>query len=127
MPVVLGDAFWWDPRGGSNVHLYVVITLPTNEDARFVLVNLTESTGGQFAFTLTPTDDPAHITKASDVNFGDAIVTNEAKLDYCIATGMAIAAPPPFNLDLVEKIARAGKTSVAMEPTPKKLLNKYWP
>lgn len=127
MPVALGDVFWWDPTGGNNDHLYVVITVPTKEDSRFVLVNLTESTGGQFAFTLTPADDPIHITKASDVNFGDAIVSNEVKLDSCIASGMAIPAPPPLDAGLVERIAQAGKKSAAMAPTPKKLINRYWP
>ncbi len=64
-----GDTFLWDPDGGNNSHLFIVVTQPRPEDGRFVVFNLTRSSGGgEWALTFRIGEHPFITKYDSDIS-----------------------------------------------------------
>jgi hypothetical protein len=122
--VQLGDTYLWDPEGGDNNHLWIVLTKPDPESGKCVIINLTSSTGGQYALTLKIGDHP-YIRKNSDVNFGDAMISSVEQIEKAVRLGCAYRREP-MGLELLQKIAETAKTHNAPARGIKKLVEEGW-
>jgi hypothetical protein len=115
-----GDTFLWCPSGVGKPHLYIIISDPAKHAGKFVVVNLTSSQGGKFAYTLKPGQHP-FIIKDSDVNFGDAISTTDVVVAQRIAQG-EVKMFDPMPTAIVDDVARIALTHPAFPPIFRKLL-----
>ena len=118
----LGDTFVWSPEGRTP-HLYIVISDPS-KNGKFVVVNLTNSNHGAMSFTLQKGDHP-FIYKDSDVNFGDAMVVDMARMQTEINLKNAI---PNFTmaLTIVQRIAIKAMDHPAVSGEIQDVLSAEW-
>jgi len=115
----LGDTFVWCPDRGKD-HLWILISDPSKNDGTCVLVNLTESRHGKYSFILKP-GDHEFIYKDSDVAFGDAIKTTEARLQ--IQVDLEQAKPNrPMKRELIKKIVDEAHRHGAFQPILRKII-----
>src|SRR5215510_8486724 len=83
-----GDTYVWCPEGTVVDHLWIVISDATQHDGKCVVVNLTDSLHAKHSYTLVP-GQHRYIYKDSDVNFGDAFLTSEDRLQHQVDFGFA--------------------------------------
>lgn len=101
-----GDTFLWDPDGGNNSHLFIVVTQPRPEDGRFVVFNLTRSSGGGgWALTFRIGEHPFITKYDSDINYGDGLITDLARVLNDISRRRA-KPHSPMSQDQIDRIAR---------------------
>jgi hypothetical protein len=120
----LGDTFIWRPPRVGREHLYIVISDPAKNLGKFVIVNITESLHGQKSMVLARGDHP-YISKDSDVNFGDAIITDEQTIQHEIKHERA-RPHAPMKLEIVERIALTALDHPAVEFGIQKFLAREW-
>jgi hypothetical protein len=104
--VPIGDTYVWCPPGTVVDHLWIVISDATEHGGNCVVVNLSESSHGEYSFTPVP-GQHRYIYKDSDMNFGDAFLTSEADLKAGTARGWAIPHDPMDEKIVSEIIKRA--------------------
>jgi hypothetical protein len=116
----MGDTFVWCPVVGGD-HLQILISEPSQNGGKCILVNLTESVHGKYSFILRP-GQHRYIYKDSDVNFGDAFQTSEANIQKNVMLGFA---KPHDAMDekILNSIVKAALTHCAFPPH----LRKYLP
>jgi len=119
-----GDTFFWDPEGGNNGHLWIVLTSPDPGNGQCVIINLTSSSSGPASFTLKVGDHP-YITKKSDVNFGDAMISTVTKIEAAVKYGQAVP-NQPMDSKILEQIAQTAKTHCAPARGVKKIIATEW-
>ena len=112
--MAVGDTYVWCPAGAID-HLWIVISDAAKHDGNCVVINLTESSHAEHSFTLKPGTHP-YIYKDSDVNFGDAFLTSEAKLQMECKLGSAKPHDPMDPEIVAEIIKRARAPHSAFEP-----------
>lgn len=120
-----GQVFDWC-GDATVVHPYIILNDSSKHGGEFVAVNLTESTGGSEAMVFRVGDHP-RITKDSDVNFGDAFVADEAKLNGDLKCGLATAVSGLFDMAKIEAIVKRAKTHPAVSRKVQKFLDRAWP
>ncbi len=110
----LGDTYVWCPYGTID-HLWIVISDAAKHDGKCVVINLTESSHAEHSFILKQ-DQHSFIYKDSDVNFGDAFLTSEAKLTAECKLGSAKRHDPMDKEIVMQIIARARSPHPAFPP-----------
>jgi hypothetical protein len=120
----VGDTFLWDPDGGNNPHLWIVLTTPEKGTGRCVIINLTTSSHGTHSVTLRVGDHP-FIRHDSDVNFGDSMFTTEQMIQGAVASGNAVP-KDPMSPNILKTIAEATKTHCAAAREIRKSVAAAW-
>lgn len=118
--VKIGDTFVWCPTTGPD-HLQILISDPTQNGGKCILVNLTESVHGKYSFVLKP-GQHRYIYKDSDVNFGDAFPTSEEFIQKNVRLGLA-RPHDAMNSKILYEIIKAAQIHCAFPPH----LRKYLP
>ena len=85
------------------------------------MVNLTSSSHGIHSFILKPGDHP-WIYKDSDVNFGDALLTTEERVQIYVRSRKAIP-HSPMEMAIVIRVVETAKTHPAFAPKYRKYLD----
>ena len=104
--MTVGDTYVWCPPGTVKDHLWIVISDPAAHGGKCVVINLTESSHGDYSFTLKP-GQHRYIYKDSDVNFGDAFLTSETEVQCYVSIGSAKPHDPMDPAIVSEIIKRA--------------------
>ena len=121
----IGDTFIWKPDTSPDEHLYIVMTDPSKNDGKFVVFNLTKSAHAPKSFILKIGDHP-YISKDSDVNFGDGMITDVGRVTYEVVCRNARHYDTPMNPSIVEKIAQAVKNHPAVSGDVEKMILNAW-
>jgi hypothetical protein len=121
----VGDTFIWFPPDDRREHLFIVLTDPKKNNGDFAAFNLTKSQGGPMALTLQIGDHPFVNRYPSDVNFGDALIFNIAKVERDVFLGQAVY-HEPMNPDIVEKIAKKAMGHPAIPGEVEELVRQHW-
>lgn len=108
----IGDAFLLSNRG-IDAHLWIVISLPQHDPEHVVIVNLTTYTREKDPTCLLDVGDHPWITHATCVQYQDAKVVAESKLDSLVQGGQ-LKPWPPASDELVEKLLRGAANSDAL-------------
>jgi hypothetical protein len=101
--VDIGDTFLWQPPRSTKPHLFIVISHPSENAGRFVIINLTESRHGNWSAVLHR-GQHGYIYKDSDVNFIDAEATTEAKIEEQRQKNCLWHHDEPMDLRIVQQI-----------------------
>lgn len=121
----VGDTFLWSPDGRPKKHLFIVMTDPTKNSGRFVVFNLTKSCGGPKALTFKVGRHPFITKYASDVAFGDGLITELLTIQAEIAAGKAVPRQP-MRMEMVRSIAICAKKHPAVSGDIQKLIIGEW-
>jgi hypothetical protein len=118
--MIVGNTFVWCPPGTVKDHLWIVLTDPASNDGKCVVINLTDSRGGQFSHVLMP-GQHRWIYKNSDVNYGDAFLSSESEINAAVASDQA---RPHDDMDarIVAEIVQRAKTHPAFNPRLRRFL-----
>ncbi len=117
--MVVGDTLVWCPENNNNPHLWIIISDPSKHSGNCVVINLTSSNNGPNAYILKVGDHP-YIYKDSDVNFGDAFLTNIKDINAAISSNSATQ-NQQMNLQIISEIINRAHTHQAFQP----ILRRY--
>jgi hypothetical protein len=121
--VKFGDTFVWDPNGGNNPHLWIVLT-PPDKNGQCVIINLTTSSHGKHSMILKTGDHP-YIRHDSDVNFGDSFISSESQIAGALKSREAVA-NQPLNQTFLNQIITAAKAHPAPPRAVRKMIADNW-
>lgn len=123
--IKVGFTFIYTANNSPREHLHIVLAVKCEglEPDECIVVNFTESKGGEMALTYQKGDHP-YLTKPSDINFGDAeIMTRTFIADHVNGTD-GLAAHEPIGIEMVRQIGHKGKNHPAVMKKIKKVLAK---
>jgi hypothetical protein len=124
--VNLGDTFiLWPEKPIHKEHLFVVMTDPSKNGARFATVNLTRSKHGPKAVTFKVGEHPFIVKYDSDANYADAMITTESTGNRQITWGQAVM-HQPMAMDMMRRIATGAINHPAIDGEVEEMIRVQW-